>query len=258
MQVDFGRTSADYTRHRAGFPDAFFDRLARDGHLRAGLRALDLGTGTGTVARGLAQRGCSVTALDVSTPLLAAARQLAADAGLSIDFREAPAEETGLPSGTFDLLTAGQCWHWFHRPTVAREATRLLAPGGRIVIAHFDWVCLRGNLAQATEDLMSEFNPNPPAYEHFANGVGIYTQWLRDISDVGFTNLETCSFDVPVFYSPTAWRGRCRASAKVGASLPPAKVERFDAALARILAERFPGERLDIPHRVFILTATRP
>ncbi|HEX8698538.1 MAG TPA: methyltransferase domain-containing protein, partial [Myxococcaceae bacterium] len=66
MQADFGRTAEDYMKHREGFPEAFFERLAKEGVLRPGLRAVDLGTGTGTVARGLARYGCTVTGLDRS------------------------------------------------------------------------------------------------------------------------------------------------------------------------------------------------
>ena len=43
VSVDFGRTSSDYAKYRAGFPDSFFTRLEQDGVLRPGLRALDLG-----------------------------------------------------------------------------------------------------------------------------------------------------------------------------------------------------------------------
>jgi hypothetical protein len=35
-------------------------------------------------------------------------------------------------------------------------------------------------------------------------------------------------------------------------------VARFDAALASLLAERFPLNPLVVPHRVFALIATRP
>ncbi|NVJ25559.1 class I SAM-dependent methyltransferase [Myxococcus sp. AM011] len=256
--VDFGRTSEDYSKHRQGFPDAFFTRLVRENVLRPGLRAVDVGSGTGTVARGLARHGCSVIALDVSASMLAAGRQLASEAGLSIDSREAPAEATGLPSSAFDLVTTGQCWHWFDRPAAAREAARLLVPGGKLVIAHLDWISLPGNVVAATEALMEAFNPNPPDHARFGCGVGLYPQWLRDVSDAGFAPLETFSFDVLLPYTHESWRGRSRASAMVGATLPPSDVERFDAAHARLLAERFPHDALDIPHRVFALIATRP
>jgi hypothetical protein len=29
MRIDFGRTASDSAKHRAGFPDRFFDRLFR-------------------------------------------------------------------------------------------------------------------------------------------------------------------------------------------------------------------------------------
>src|SRR6185436_11199908 len=77
MPVDFGKTASDYAKHRAGFPDRFFDRLFKDGIVAKGARVLDLGTGTGTVARGLAKRHCRVTALDPSEPMLDQAKALA-------------------------------------------------------------------------------------------------------------------------------------------------------------------------------------
>ena len=61
MDIDFGRTALDYGRHRAGFPDRFFERLFADRIVAAGDRVLDLGTGTGTVARGLAHFHLSVS-----------------------------------------------------------------------------------------------------------------------------------------------------------------------------------------------------
>jgi SAM-dependent methyltransferase len=259
MQVDFGRTADDYVKHRAEFPEPFFQRLAREGVLRPGLRAVDLGTGTGTVARGLARHGGQVTALDISAHMLDGARQLAAREGLSIDFRLAPAENTGLPEGSAELVIAGQCWHWFDRVAAAQEAARLLVPGGRLVIAHFDWLPLPGNIIEATEALIDEANPGPvPLYIRLGHGSGVYPTWFKDAAVAGFTRLESFSFDLDVPYTHEAWRGRVRASARVGASLPPERVARFDAALASLLAERFSPNPLAVPHRVFALVATRP
>ena len=56
LNADFGKTAVDYGKHRAGFPSELFDRLAAMGIGRAGARTLDLGTGTGTIARSLAQQ----------------------------------------------------------------------------------------------------------------------------------------------------------------------------------------------------------
>jgi len=88
--VNFGLTASDYATHRAGFPDSFFERLAARGTLRGGLRVVDLGTGTGTVARGFALRGCRVTALDRAEPMMREAARLDAGAGVRVDYRVAP------------------------------------------------------------------------------------------------------------------------------------------------------------------------
>ncbi len=254
MNIDFGKTAWDYSRHRAGFPPVFFERLAAYGIGTPGQRILDLGTGTGTLARGFALRGCIVTGLDPSAPLIEAARELDQTAGVTIQYVIARAEETGLPGANFDVVTAGQCWHWFERQKVAQEVRRLLVPHGRLVIAHFDWIPLSGNVVEATEKLIEQHNP---AWK-LGGGAGLYPAWLTDVAIAGFQDIETFSFDVQVPYSHEAWRGRIRASAGVAASLPPEQVARFDAELWDLLKERFPREPLEVPHRVFAVICTGP
>ncbi len=70
MEPDFGRTAQDYAEHRAGFPESFFERLAARGIGVAGQRVVDLGTGTGTLARGFARRGCEVTGIGPAAEML--------------------------------------------------------------------------------------------------------------------------------------------------------------------------------------------
>lgn len=247
MAVDFGKTASDYARHRAGFPDRFFDRLFADRVVAKGDRILDLGTGTGTIARGLAKRGCLVTGLDPSEPLLEQAKILDRDAHVTIRYVQARAEQTGLADAGFDVVTAGECWHWFDRPLAALEARRLLAPSGRLVIAHFDWLPLPGNVVEATETLIRAHNPPWDGDD----GTGIHPRWFADLSQGGFVDIESFSFDVSVPYSHEGWLGRIRASAGVAASLPPDAVKRFNAPHQELLVQRFPDEPLQVPHRVF-------
>ncbi len=249
MRVDFGNTASDYATHRAGFPDAFFERLAQCGVGLPAQRALDVGTGTGTVARSLARRGCRVIGLDRSAAMLDAARGLDARAGVIVDYRVARAEETGLPAASVDVVTAGQCWHWFDRPRAAAEARRVLAADGTLVIGHFDWIPLPGNVVEATERLILRHNP---AWT-FSGGTGLYPPWLADAAGAGFHALETFSFDVMVPYTHEGWRGRIRASAGVAASLLPDAVSRFDHDLAALLSASFPDSPLAVHHRVFAL-----
>ena len=110
LEVDFGRAAQDYAKHRPGFPAAFFDHVRGLGIGVAGTRVLDLGTGTGTLACGFAERGCDVVGLDPSSEMLAQATKTAIDAGLRVSWVQGWAEATGLPDAEFDIVCAGQCW----------------------------------------------------------------------------------------------------------------------------------------------------
>ncbi|MCV2873366.1 class I SAM-dependent methyltransferase [Defluviimonas sp. WL0050] len=252
--VDFGRAAGEYRAHRAGFPDRFFRVLSHRKWAVPGARALDLGTGTGTVARGLARLGLTVEGLDPSEALMAEAGVLDAEAGVTVTYRTGKAEAPGGDDSSLDLITAGQCWHWFDRSRAAAEAFRLLRPGGRIVIAHFDWLPLAGNIVAATEDLILRHNP---AWT-LGGGTGLYPGWFADLAGAGFGGIESFSFDHEQPYSHEAWRGRIRASAGVKASLTKGEVARFDAEMAKLLAARFPEEPLNVPHRVWAVSGIRP
>ena len=254
MSVDFGQTAQDYAKYRAGFPVTFFEKLAEFGIGEKEQRVLDLGTGTGTLARGFARRGCEVTALDPATELLEEAKRLDREAGASVNYLVAKAEETELPADAFDVVSAGQCWHWFDRERAACEALRLLAPGGRLVIAHFDWIPLSGNVVEATERLIEHYNPS----WNMGGGMGLYPAWLSDVAIAGFVDIKTFSFDVRVPYTHEAWRGRIRASAGVAASLSPDQVRNFDENLEKLLQNHFPEDPLQVPHRVFAVVCKAP
>jgi SAM-dependent methyltransferase len=254
MSIDFGRTAADYARHRAGFPSSMFERLGTQGIGNRGQHVVDVGTGTGTVARGFALRGCEVIGIDPSEQLVEQANRLDAQAGVTVDHRIARAEQTGLDDGSVDVYAAGQCWHWFDRDRAAAEAMRVLVPGGAIVICHFDWLPMPGNVVEATEALILVHNPTWRG----ADGLGMYPPWALDVARAGFGDIETFSYDVAVPYTHEGWRGRIRASAGVAASLDADAVCRFDDEHAQMLADRFAEDPLVIPHRVWVLTARRP
>jgi len=254
VKPDFGDTSEDYARHRAGFPDSLFERLAAYGIGQSGQSIVDLGTGTGTLARGFARRGCHVIGIDISDAMLQAARELDSAAGVSVDYRVARAEDTGLPNSAFGVVTAGQSWYWFDRLLAAAEVARIIKPEGSLVIAHFDWIPLAGNMVRATEELIERHNPD----WKLGGSSGVHPRWLRNLGESGYRGLETFSYDVDAPYTPEAWRGRIRASAGVGASMTAEQVEKFDKELAEMLASRFPGDILQVPHRVFTVIARAP
>ncbi len=264
MAVNFGLTADDYAKYRAGFPDEFFERVFREGIVKIGDSLVDLGTGTGTLARGFAARGCNVVGVDVSAQLLEQAKDLCMQEDIEVDFRFAKAEETGLFDASFDVVSAGQCWHWFDRPKAAAEVNRILKPKGHVLIAHFDWLPLDGNVVDETEKLIQKYNPD--WYDRFGNKTGIYAGWFRDLGEADFMDIQSFSFDLDVPYTADAWRGRIRASSGVGASLSDEEVGRFDSELKSLLegmeqaADKSAASSspvLIIPHRVFAVHARK-
>jgi SAM-dependent methyltransferase len=177
-----------------------------------------------------------------------------AEAGVAVRYVAAEAEATGFDDASLDLVTAGQCWHWFDRARAAAEARRILRPGGHLVIAHFDWIPLPGSVVEATENLIRAHNSEWKMW----GGTGIYPAWMRDLGTARFRDLESFSFDVQARYTHEAWRGRIRASAGVGASMSPERVEKFDRELKDTLAARFPRDPMDVHHRVFAAIGRAP
>jgi ubiquinone/menaquinone biosynthesis C-methylase UbiE len=217
------------------------------------MQALDLGTGTGSLAIGLAGQGLEVTGLDIAPELLEVARQRADQTGLEATFVVGQAEGTGFADSTFDLVTAGQCWWWFDTDRAAAEATRILRPGGRLLIAAFSYLSLPGNVAQRTEDLILEHNPGWPK----AGWRGIHPEQVRQLDENGFTQVESFSYVVDETFSHGAWRGRIRTCNGVGSALDDVDVERFDGELAARLETEFPGD-ITVPHRVFATSGIKP
>jgi SAM-dependent methyltransferase len=254
MKIDFD-FAYDNPCYRPRFPEELFDRLA--GRFNIGQRGqtlLDLGTGSGTVARAYARRGCVVTGIDPEANQLEEAKRLTQQGGQPVLYVQARAEQTGLPDRSFDVVIAGQAWHWFDGRMAAREARRILRSRGFLVIVYLDWVALPGNVADLTEALIERHNP---AWR-FRGWSGFNPLWMNDAAAAGFVELESFSFDVPVLYSHEYWRGRVRDSAGIGSALTPNAVTRFDEELARLLKEKFPSDPISVPHRAYTIVGRAP
>lgn len=128
----FDAWADEYERYRPGYPPALFDLIAERLELPSDAAVIDLGSGTGKVARAAAARGWRVTALDPGEPMLAVLRERAAAEGHEIDVVQASAEATGLPTAGFDAAVAGEAYHWFDAPEALREMARIVRPAGGI------------------------------------------------------------------------------------------------------------------------------
>jgi len=110
-----------------------FERMVAAGDLSR-RRTLDVGCGTGTFASALAKQGAKVWGVDASPEMLAVARAK----GGRARFKEGSAEALPFKDDWFERVVMRLSLQHVDRPRALAEAARVLAPGGRIVIASFD------------------------------------------------------------------------------------------------------------------------
>ncbi|KAB1075261.1 ArsR/SmtB family transcription factor [Methylobacterium planeticum] len=100
---------------------------------------IDLGTGTGRMLGLLAPRAARATGLDSNHAMLSVARANLERVGLSrVDLRQGDIHAPPFGRGSFDLVVVHQVLHYLDDPARAlREASRLVAPGGRLLVVDF-------------------------------------------------------------------------------------------------------------------------
>lgn len=106
---------------------------------RPGMQVLDVGTGTGVIARQLVtligEKG-RIIGVDATEEMVEQARLAAqsAGAGRKIEWQVAPAENLPFSAGSFDLVTCTMAFHVMQAARFIKEAGRVLKPDGRLLI----------------------------------------------------------------------------------------------------------------------------
>lgn len=164
----FGASADEYERIRPGYPDAAVRAVAEralaaaaegGGEVPAdpaGLRVLDVGSGTGKYGRALAELGFDVHAVDPDSALL--------------EINPLPsttdrAEELPFADASFDLVVSAQAWHWFDAEAASAEFARVLKPGGVAAIVlnqldvRVDWVLRLSRIMHAGDVYRPQWRP---------------------------------------------------------------------------------------------------
>jgi len=104
-------------------------------HAPAGASVLEVAPGPGYLAIELARRGFLVTGVDVSADFVGIERRNAADASVSVDFKQGNAAALPVANETFDFVVCTAAFKGFREPAQAlAELWRVLKPGGTALI----------------------------------------------------------------------------------------------------------------------------
>src|SRR5215471_5977227 len=117
---DVAKRYADFRPH---YPATLFDFLATLAPRNS--LVWDCACGNGQATLDLARRFSRVVATDASSEQIASAKPHP-----NVEYRVAPAEQSGLSNGAVALITVAQALHWFDFDRFYAEAKRVLAPNG--------------------------------------------------------------------------------------------------------------------------------
>lgn len=174
----FSRQAADYAKFRPRYPEKLFRYLAT---IAPGKQlAWDCATGNGQAAVALAEVFERVIATDASEKQIGNA-----DAHARVDYRVAPAENSGIESHTVDLVTVAQALHWFDLERFFAEASRVLKLGG-IVAA---WAYKLAQVEPAIDAIVNHY---------YSEVVGAYWPAERVIVE----KFEELAFPLPEIATP--------------------------------------------------------
>jgi SAM-dependent methyltransferase len=173
----FSSHAADYARSRPTYPPELFEFVASLPAERN--LAWDAGTGNGQAAVGLAAHFDRVTATDPSEEQLRSAF-----AHERVDYRRAPAEDSGLDDRSVDAVTVAQAAHWFDLDRFYGEVGRVLKPGGAIAI----WCYILTRVSPEIDDVIDRY---------YYDTVGPYWPKERKLVDDGYASLPFPFDEVP-------------------------------------------------------------
>lgn len=123
----------DYERYRPRYPVELIARLQQRCGLLAEDMVADIGAGTGMLTELFLANGNAVVAVEPNAEMRASCGRLQSTFP-RLKLVDGTAEATTLQEASVDLISAGRAFHWFDPEPTRREFSRILRPGGWVVL----------------------------------------------------------------------------------------------------------------------------
>lgn len=129
----FAAIAEQYAASRPTYPAGLFDRLAVYGDLSPGSRVLEVAPGTGQATGSMAERGWTVTAVELSPELAAVARRRLAGHS-DVEVVVSAFEDWAPPAQAYDAFVCATAYHWLDPATRLARIRAALRPGGTVAV----------------------------------------------------------------------------------------------------------------------------
>jgi SAM-dependent methyltransferase len=248
----FDAAAAEYDAARPSYPPALFDALAERAGSLTGQRVLDWGAGTGISSRQLADRGAVVVSLDIGAQMLRRALARRPESACVL----ADGHRMPIRSGSVDLVTFAQSWHWFDERVATAEVARVLRPGG-MWAAWWNRVAADGERWYADyRELLSSSCPGYTWQHRYEQKV--LPDWAGGISTAGVAVEPVGVVDVPWtrHVSVASWITDYRSHSYV-IELDPEPRQAVLDKMAAILTSRFPDGKMTVGYSTALLLARK-
>jgi ubiquinone/menaquinone biosynthesis C-methylase UbiE len=184
----FSGVAGRYADFRPRYPAALFDYLATLAPRHS--TVWDCAAGNGQATVDLAARFDKVVATDASREQIASATPHP-----KIEYRVAPAEQSGLPDNSIALVTVAQAIHWFNFDRFYAEVKRVLVPDGIIAVWTYGINAVEGDDA------------NKLVFKFYSETVGPYWPPERKLVEEGYRTIlfPFAEITAPAFRMETRW-----------------------------------------------------
>lgn len=189
----FSGKADDYDRYRPSYPTELVDWLIAKTSAKT---VADIGAGTGKFTKLLIPKAEKVIAVESNDDMLKKLYRNVPTAQVI----KAPAENTGIPEGSVDLVTAATAFHWFDEEKFKAECKRILAPNGRVAVI-FN--------SKVVDDLVRERDEISRIYCGYKGHAGKRSDNEGDafLRNEYFAEVEYNEFDLSVSYDEDGFVG---------------------------------------------------